>query len=62
MLRLQNFRTLNFLLWCLATDQTRSSLPAEIPGSSTLSLFGFGLLFGGALPCRKKKLLSGVQA
>jgi hypothetical protein len=33
-----------------------------VPEPSTLSLFGLGLLLGGALLARKKKLVNGVQA
>lgn len=36
--------------------------PVATPEPGTLSLFGLGLLFGGALLWRKTKLLSGVHA
>jgi hypothetical protein len=35
--------------------------PTVVPEPSTLSRFGLGLLLGGALLARKKKLLNGAQ-
>jgi len=39
-----------------------TTTPVVVPEPSTLSLFGLGLLLGGALLARKKNLLSGAQA